>query len=167
MKPTIRLTGEKEFDRKLAAMSDAKAANRIAGSVLGAEATVAKKAMQSRAPDWMKDQIGVRKGKNRAKVYETKVGVGVGKRKKNSRKEFKGRAAAFVVGTAQRVRKELGGKFAGAKNVTQQQLSTGKIGPHPIVRQGFAAAQGQMKSKGKEAFDRAVERERKKAQLNK
>lgn len=163
----IVLTGQKEFDAKIKTF-ETKAGNRIARATLGAGMRTLRKSIRSFAPEWMKEFIGMRGDKsNSSGTYQAKVGVNVGKRKKAKKVTWNGWVPVAVLGTQQRSRKSLGGKFASIANPTAQQLSTGSIAPHPIVKQGVAAATGAMQTQMKLAFERAVAREVAKAKLNK
>lgn len=161
----IVMTGMKEFDNKLKDM-ETKAGNRIARATIGAGLTQLKKSIKAAAPEWMKASIGARQGKNPRKgVYEAKAGVNVGKRTKKSARNWNAWVPVAVLGTMLRRRKSIGGKFSYITNPTQAQLSTGQIKPHPIVKQGLAAAKGSMTTAMQAAFDRALAKEVAKAQL--
>lgn len=161
---SLTMTGIPEFDAKLKEM-EKRAGHRIARNTLGAGARVVQKQIKKIAPQSIKKAIGMRNENNRRAQLETKVGVNVGKR--GGRTEFKRWAPLVVLGSVQRRRKKLGGKFSFIKNPTDAQLSTGQIKPNQIVRRGYASAQGGMNSAMKKAFDRSLAREVAKAKLKK
>lgn len=165
MTTKVVLTGDKEMAALLKELGG-KAADRIARNTLSAGARAAVKGIKKAAPKSMKPAIGSRVERAKSGEFEAKVGAGVGKAKKEgSKARAKQKSAAklvhlFVLGTKPRFRKKLGGHYAGNQNPTQEALSTGQMTPNPFVKQGMAAAQGDMSAKQKAAFDRSVERER-------
>ena len=160
---SLTLTGVPELDAKLKKL-ETKAGNRIARNSLGAGARAVQKSIKNLASPKIKKSVGMRNEKGRKSArLETKVGINVGKR--GGRTEFKRWAPLSVLGSVNRKRQKLGGKFAYVKNPTEEQLSTGQIKASQIVKRGYAAAQGSMNAAMKKAFDRSLAREVAKAQL--
>lgn len=160
---SLTLTGIPELDAKLKDM-EKKAGFRIARNTLGAGARVVQKAIKSIAPASIKKSVGSRNERGRKSTrLETKVGINVGKR--SGRTEFKRWAPIIVLGSSQRKRKRLGGKFVFIRKPTDDQLSTGQIKSTDIVKRGYSAARGGMKSVMLTAFKKSLAREVAKAKM--
>lgn len=139
------ITGLPELEKTLKGLRD-KTADKIAKAALRAGVTVVARAQRKAAPvgatGAVKKSIGSRVGKGRNGVYQAKAGVNVGKR--TAAKIRKGPLAPHshlvALGTQQRRRKTIGGRFGYITNPTDQQLSTGKGPANPFIRQAYQSA---------------------------
>ena len=146
----IYLTGDKELEATLKNLAD-KEAYKIARSALGAGLSKMAAAIRRAAPVGptgnLKANIGKRleKGKRGGKIM-AKAGVNVGKTKKTEKAAGKsGRDRAphahlVALGTQRRARQAIGGRFAGIRNPTDQQLSTGTMPANPFVKQAVQSS---------------------------
>lgn len=144
------ITGDKALDRKLARLAgrDSGRARRAAAK---AGITEIAKGIRSEVPVGptknLKKSIGGRvakaKGGPQKGVTEAKAGVNVGK-KRGKRAPH---AHLVGLGTKERTRRKLGGKFAGVENPTAEQLGTGAMPADDFVRRGFDKASGAAKAK--------------------
>ncbi len=159
----VVLTGDKELDRKLAALS-AGAENKIMRPAVAAGLRVAARAMKAAVPANMKDArkaIGSRFGKGRAGTIIAKAGAGVGMK-----------AAKIAKQVARQKEKRAGrpGVGIGARNImwfilgtkwrkTASGKSTGAMAPqmNPI-KAGFQSSESAVMAKIAESARAALER---------
>lgn len=146
------LTGDDELEAMLKHLAD-KSADRIAKAALGAGISAIAKELRKAAPVGptgnMKASIGRRlekaRGKNKASA---KAGLNVGKqtakKKQLIQQKSGGRVLAphahlVALGTKERHRTKLGGRFAGISEPTEEQLSTGSMPANDFVRRTVTA----------------------------
>lgn len=138
-------TGLPDLEKTLKNLAD-KTGDKIAKSALRAGAVVVAKAERKAAPvgktGQLRDSIGSRVGKGRGGIFQAKAGINVGKRTKAKRAKgpLAPHAHLAALGTQQRQRNSLGGKFANIKNPTSQQLSTGAARSNPFIRTAYQSA---------------------------
>lgn len=164
------ITGDKELEATLATLAD-KAADRVAKSALGAALTVAARAMKKAAPigqtRTLRDSIGKRNERNKRNgIHTAKAGINVGKRKKkpDAGKVINAPHAHLVaLGTQRRQRTKLGGLFAGIKNPTQEQLSTGVMPSNPFIKRAYEASRAVARTAAQRRAAKALAREAAKA----
>jgi len=165
------ITGVPELEAVLSKLAD-KAADRVARSALGGGLTVATKRIRQAAPKGKTGALkkSIRSRFNRAKGNQppsAKVGINVGKQKKTAagfKKRIRAPHAHLVaLGTKQRKRKALGGRFAYITKPTSRQLSTGTMPSNPFLKKAFEAARPETMKRIRERAARALKREAEKA----
>jgi hypothetical protein len=145
------LTGDKELEATLRKLAD-KEADKIARSALGAGLTALAKAEKKAAPvgktGAVKASIGKRlERKKRSGVIVAKAGINVGKQTK--KKQRTGRAPhshLVALGTKQRTRKTIGGKFSYITKPTEKQLNTGVMPKNDFIKRAATGATGSVMS---------------------
>lgn len=164
------VTGVPELEAAMRHLSD-KAADRVAKAALGGGGSYLARQIRKFAPKRtgaLRKSIRYRfiKGRGRQRVT-AKVGVNVGKQKKDENGNFVSRSAPHAhlvaLGTVQRTRKTIGGKFAYIRHPTERQLNTGSVRPQDFVKAGTAAATAGIIQAMKKRAIKALEREAKKA----
>jgi len=178
------ITGDKELEATLKGMAD-KAADRVARAALGGALSTVTKEIRSKAPVGktknLKTSIGSRfeKGSKR-NAPVAKAGINVGKRtsaraKKLIEKLGQGMVAPHShlvgLGTKQRIRKRIGGRFASQANdnlsqnltIDQAKLTTGTMPSNPFVKQAYEAANSKMGAAMRKRASKALDREAAKA----
>jgi hypothetical protein len=167
------ITGDKELEASLRHMAD-KSADNVAKAALGGSLSVLTRNIKKAAPVGatgnLKASIGSRfeKGsrQNKGKVRAI-AGINVGKRTKKEKAAgsmIRGPHAHLVaLGTKARKRKTLGGKFAGIKNPTTDQLSTGVMPSNPFVKNASGQGHAQMLLASQKRAAKALDREAVKA----
>lgn len=158
------ITGDKELEATLKHLAD-KSADAVARSAVGGALAVLKRNIKKAAPVGptgnLKASVGSRFDKAARKNRNTvtaKAGLNVGK--KTKRKKVNGPHAHLVaLGTKPRFRKTLGGKFAGIKNPTNDQLSTGTMPSNAFVRDATGRSVSQMRTASVKRATKALERE--------
>jgi len=146
------LTGDEELERMLKHLAD-RTADRIARSALGAGISAIAKDLRKAAPKGptgnLKASIGRRMDKPRGKnAASAKAGLNVGKQTAKKQAQIKLRSGGRVMaphahlvslGTKQRTRTRLGGRYASIAEPTGQQLSTGTMPANDFVRRTVTA----------------------------
>jgi hypothetical protein len=163
------LTGDKELEATLRTLAD-KAADRVAKSALGGGLVVTAKAIRKAAPVGetgnLKAGIGRRleKGK-RGGAFVAKAGVNVGKRTKAEKtagrlaKQRAPHAHLVALGTKQRFRKTIGGKFSYIKEPTASQLSSGAMPKYEFVSTAAKSVQSAARAAMRKRAEKALARE--------
>jgi hypothetical protein len=134
------ITGDRELEKTLKTLAD-KAADQIARSAIGAGLTVMKGAIKKAAPvgntGMLKKSIGSRfERAKKGRPVVAKAGINIGKRKKNRphKVAIGPHAHLIALGTDDRIRNRIGGKFAYLKNPTPRQRFTGRVTPNGFVK---------------------------------
>lgn len=169
------LTGDKQIERLLRGLQD-KAADRVAKSVINAELTALVKAQRRLAPVGKTGRLKKSLGKSlkrKAKTdYRAKAGLNVGTKTEKSLQTKKGRGQAnhghlVALGTRQRFRKTIGGKFAYVVRPSSTQLSAGVMPRNDFIRRATAQATAGLQAAGLKAAAKAIKRELAKARTGK
>tara|TARA_R110000822_G_scaffold216828_1_gene351385 strand:- start:2843 stop:3358 length:516 start_codon:yes stop_codon:yes gene_type:complete len=149
------LTGVDEIEKTLRKLSD-KTGDRVARSALGAGLGEVAKRIKKAAPvgktKSLQKSIGKRYEKTkRIKYFQAKAGVNVGKQKKTAegfeKKINAPHAHLVALGTKQRTRKRIGGKFSYIRKPSSKQLSTGTMPSNPFVRTAYNASKNAVMSR--------------------
>lgn len=158
------VSGAKRLEKKLARLRDKesfKLAKKAVRKGVAAQASGIRKEAPVGKTGQLKAAIGSRLNKDKKKRLTTfgKAGANVGKRKerlaKRSKKTGKKvnvqapHAHLVALGTKQRKRKKIGGKFSYLNPPTSRQLRTGKMTPDAFVLRGAKRAE-------KKAFNRML-----------
>ncbi len=172
------LTGDKGLEATLAKLAG-KEADRIAKSALGAGLTVIAKAQRKAAPvgktGAVKASIGKRlESGKRGNSFTAKAGINVGKQSKKPKLTGMNINAPHshlvALGTAQRSRKTIGGKFSYITKPTEQQLSTGIMPSNPFIKVAYEAANGNaaeaMRKRAEKALAKAALKAAKRTRSN-
>lgn len=149
------ITGDKELERTLATLGDAKTADRIAKSAIGAGLTVLNRAIKALVPVGqtgnLKSSIGRRLERSKSTKWRAvgKAGVNVGKTRKDGTHKRAPHSHLVALGTKERFHKS--GK------------SVGRMPANPFVRLATAASGPAVKEAMHARAAKALERERLKA----
>lgn len=140
----ITITGDKQLDAKLAVLQG-KAKSRLTKYALKAGVSKLAAAIRKAAPVGqtgnLKKSVGSRVEETSRGVFVAKAGLNVGKRTVKRRGRLAPHSHLVALGTAERHRSTIGGRFAVVKNPTRQQLSTGAMPANAFVRSSSAGAQ--------------------------
>jgi len=152
----VKIIGLPQLEKTLEGMAS-KAADKVSVSALGGGLAVLRTEIRKEAPQGesggVKKEIGARfiKAKGKLQKVSAKAGVGVGKRKrtddrkKGSKKTYKEAVGPHghlvALGTDDRFREKIGGRFAYITNATLEQLHTGRMDPNAFVERGKTKAQ--------------------------
>lgn len=147
------MTGDKQVERMLRGMQT-KDADRISKKCVRAQLNEGVKEVRKGAPRGktkeLSKSIGSRLEASRKKNTVTaKFGINVGKRSKKSvatrgKTHRAPHGHLVALGTKDRKRKRIGGKFAHITNPTNEQLRTGRMTPNKFVSEGTARARPKM-----------------------
>lgn len=141
---TLTFTGDKAIDAKLATLQT-KVGARLARYALKAGVSKLASAIRKAAPVGptgnLKKSVGSRIEEKGRGVFVAKTGLNVGKRSVKRRGRMAPHSHLVAIGTQQRYRQSLGGRFAFVKHPTSQQLSTGVMPANPFVKVAAAGAQ--------------------------
>ena len=158
------ITGVPELEAALKGLSD-RTADKVSRSAISAGLTLMRREIRKAAPKGptgnLKKSIGKKflKGK-RGRAILAKAGVNVGKRKKgDDGGPLAPHAHLVALGTEQRTRKRLGGKFAYIRRPTKAQLSTGVMPSNDFVSVGAMKAKAKLVPVMFKAAERALKRE--------
>jgi len=137
----IVLDGFKAMMKRLEVLGSPKVRDRIAKAGLGSALNIVRTGIRKEAPKrtgHLRGGIGrkVKKGKGPG-VWVAKAGVRVGQTKNDVRTGH-----LVALGTGQRHRGSLGGKFAYIQKPTEDQLSTGSMPENDFVKRGYAKTIG-------------------------
>lgn len=166
------VTGDKEIERKLKQLSE-KGADRVARNILNAQLRSLVKAMKAAAPVGptgnLKQGLGSRLEKERrTHLQQAKAGIEVGKRSRKKaikrlravgRTQYAPHGHLVGLGTEQRARKRIGGRFRVIQNPTPEQLSTGTMPANDFIRRATRSVMSTMKTAASKAFQRGFARE--------
>lgn len=137
----VVIEGFTAMQNRIAILADSKVGDRIAKTGLGSALNIVKTGIKREAPKGtghLRGGIGRKVMKGKAPgVWFAKAGVRVGKVKNDVRIGH-----IVALGTAQRLRKSLGGKFAFIKQPSEEQLSTGAMPANAFVQRGYSKTIG-------------------------
>ena len=155
---SAKITGDKALDRKLSHLSD-KGQARATKSAIGKALTVIARGIRNAIPPNLKSvkkTVGTKNKKNKRKgIHEAKVGLGVGKQKKQARAGKPGVGISkanvhwWALGTGERQKKD--GQSTGAM----------PEGPK-VVKEGYLASQGEARKKLMDTLRQKISEEAKK-----
>ena len=143
------ITGDKELDKKLSVLK-VSVANKLAKYALQAMASKLSASIRKAAPVGptknLKKSVGSRVGKVVNGIVTAMVGLNVGKRTEKRTGRAAPHSHLVALGTVQRFRKTIGGRFAYIKNPTQSQLSAGTMPANPFVKLAVASGMSSARS---------------------
>lgn len=154
-----RLTGAADLQETLRRLGR-EAARRVTRRMVYAGLRRLSEAMREEAPGRIAREIGISARDGRTGRVVGKAGLGVGRGGARS-----GVGHLFVLGTRERVRERIGGRYRGLRNPTASQRSTGQSPPHAIIRRATRRARAEvirtMRRRGREAIEQALLQARK------
>jgi len=165
------LTGDKEIEATLTALED-KAADKVAIAALGTGISIVAGMMKKMAPVGptgnLRKNIGRRivRGKTDG-LMRGKAGVNVGKRKVAEKVAYSRGAGGnraphahlVALGTGQRHRQTIGGKFSYITNPKEDQLSTGSMPSNPFIKAAYQQSQSKVAVKMRQRAAKALAKE--------
>lgn len=148
---SVTLTGDKQLRANLQHLGK-KSAPRIAKRVVLVGAKVVADAIRKAAPGRVKREVGYRLDSRDGERARAIVGLGVARQKRI------GNIGHLVtLGTTERFRKRIGGKFGYITKPTKQQLSTGRVLPNPFVQQAITKSRSAANAAMRRTAARAIE----------
>jgi hypothetical protein len=137
----VVLEGLTGMEKRLEALASPKIRDRIVKAGLGSALNIVRTGIKREAPNrtgFLRGGIGRKVMKGRAPgAWIAKAGVRVGKVKNDVRTGH-----LVALGTGERHRESLGGKFSFIKNPTEDQLSTGSMPANSFVQRGYSKTIG-------------------------
>jgi len=147
------VVGFSAMRKRLSVLASPKIRDRIAKSGLGSGLNIVRTGIRKEGPKGIRGAIGrkIKKGKSQGSWFAY-AGINVGKMGGGNRKYTFGFGHLVALGTAERHRDKLGGKFKSIENPTDDQLSTGEMPSNDFVKRGYSNSIGRAMA----ALDRRV-----------